>query len=251
MKTAVIFNGQVRTLARCFESQRWNVYRKLVDPHFFISVADEPNAREVERVRAIYAADRVFIEYVHQPRLPEPPAIHTQHVPYFDNPNKYRAEGLTLGEGLMRCLWSLNRSWEFFAESVDPSQFAEVVLMRGDLYFQNWIPPAVPIGEDEAFVPWWASYGGVNGSSGVFGINAARAYLTAFQQLQPMLDAGCPFHPESLVCFAMERAGCKIHRTLWSEFDFVRMDGRIDHPNILLPEVARYAAALVMERFKQ
>ena len=96
----------------------------------------------------------------------------------------------------------------------------------------------------EAHLPWGANYGGVNGASGVFGRQAIESYLTAFSHLDGILADGCPCHPESIVCYAMERDGCQIHRTLGSEFAFVREHG-LEHMVVLPQELARYTAALI------
>lgn len=238
MKTCVLFSGQLRAFGYCFANQQWNVFRKLDDPHFFVSVADDETAHEAEILRQHYPADRVFIEYVTQPTLEEPPEESFKHAPYFDKKDKYKS--ITQGQGLMRGLWSLNRVWDFLCSQIDPHQFEQFVLMRGDVYLKNWQRP-VEVRPLDAYTTWWGNYGGVNGSTGVFGYYAALAYLTTYVYLKDILAEGCPMHAESLVTHALERGRCTIHRTLESEFNFIKDDM---HETMLVQvqEIARYAA---------
>jgi hypothetical protein len=212
MRTAVLYSGQARTFRRCLPSQFWQVLRKLPDPHFFCSVADDADANDMELLRKNY--EHVEVEKVTQPEIPEPQGATTFH---------QLATPYTISvpvQAVLKQLWSLNRVWEFFNEK-HTGDYDLFVRIRPDLFFHHFeVPAEWPI--QRCLAPWWGSYSGVNDRFAILSPGAAEAYFTGFVHLSEMLAEGCPLHPESLVAYAMERAGVRISRTLDAEFSTLR-----------------------------
>ena len=238
MKTAIIMTGQARTLGMCLPSLHWHVFRKVDDPHFFVSVASEPEASQVEMLAKKYPG-RVTIEEVVQPNLAEPPASMALHAPFPLTPTKTpRVSPL---QGICRQLWHLSRGYRF-AVLNGLEMASTVIRCRFDLHFHKASLPIVAYSED-FFGPWWGRYGpGVNDRFGVMGQAAAKEYFRTWDKLPDMLIDGCPFHPETLVGESMGRGGITIRNTLCAEFAIQRADGSRE---TMLPspgEVAEYSS---------
>lgn len=244
MSTAILISGQMRTFARCYPTQRWHVYRHLDDPHFFISVQDNAEAATIDLLRADYGADRVHAQLLVDPDLtseitPELSAAY-HHAPYANAADAHQ---------LLLQHWCQNEVWkQFVAFSHQHSalSFPTIVRIRPDLWFHSMSETSDyvlrPLAR-HALVPWWGRFGGVNDRFAVMGREAAFAYFTVYEQIRFLLAAGCPFHPETLVKAALERAGCNIFATLRAEFSTLRLDGRIRPPEITPADVAHLAAA--------
>ncbi len=237
MRTAVLISGQSRTFARCLASLHWNVFRKLENPEFYVSVSDDSDAKSMELLREKYPAAKVCIEYVTQPTLPEPPAIMAAHAPYaISSPI----------QAILKQLWHLSRVWKFAQEngSGDAGVF---VRCRPDLHFHRFTPPrlyGIGFNDDWISTPWWGNYGGVNDRFAVIGKNAARAYFEAYDILPHLIEIGCPIHPESIVCAALEEHRIPIYRDLIAEFGAVRSNGEFIHMRPTAQEIAELAASL-------
>lgn len=235
MKTAILISGQARTFARCLASQHWAVYRKLEQPHFYVSVADDADAQNMELLRKQYPNAPVFIEKLKQPDLPEPSATLAAHAPYAISSSV---------QAILRQLWNLSRVWRF-AQQHGADECDVFIRARADLHFHSAKVEGMGcVKEAEAFTPWWGTYGGVNDRFAVLGKEAAKAYFTAWDKLPEMLADGCPLHPESIVCAAMQRAGITISPTLAAEFAALRPDGKLVHMVVLPQELAAYTAHL-------
>jgi hypothetical protein len=263
MKTAVILSGQARTFARCLPSLAWAVFSKLEDPHFFCSVAQDEDAASIELLRTKYPAAPVHIEVIPQPTLAEPSVTLAAHAPYAITPTK--TPGVGPLQGILRQLWHNSRAYKFAMEK-GAGGCDVVVRCRPDLNFASFETPnflrdhyrADTWAETGAFAgnwaaatklaitPWWGSYGriGVNDRFGLFGTAAAKAYFEAYDNLPAMLADGIPFHPETLVGAALERAGCTISRTLLAEFAMIRKNGEWEHMQVLPGEWAEWVAHL-------
>lgn len=233
-KTAVLISGQMRTFATCLPSLYWTVFRKLKDPHFFVSAAKDDQATTAYLLENYPEfKGKVFIEIVEQPTLPEPHIRYAAHAPYAISAPV---------QSILRQLWAYNRVWEFFCETarshiVEVSNppmlaltnsipdFSTVVRCRPDLFFHRF-DPVRHLEPHEFMGVWKARCGGVNDRFAVMGRGAAKAYFTAFTKLQSLLDAGCPLHPESIQQAAMEQDGVGIRNTLTCEFTAVRLDGK-------------------------
>ncbi len=239
-KTAILISGQARTFSRCLASQHWAVFRKLEQPHFYVSVADDSDAPSMELLRKQYPNAPIFIEKVNQPQLSEPPASLAAHAPY--------AISSTV-QAILRQLWHLSRVWRF-AQDNGAGECDVFIRSRPDLHFHSFGGLGTfdlkhpSDGSFMAVTPWWGSYSGVNDRFAVLGREAAKAYFTSWDKLPEMLNDGCPLHPESIICAAMQRAGVSISPTLSAEFAALRPDGKLVHMVVLPQELAAYTAHL-------
>jgi len=261
-KTAVLISGQMRTFAQCVANLNWQVFRRLENPTFFISCADDAEASHAYLLEG-YFKD-IHIEHVVQPTLPEPPFAACRHAPYTPTPNN-----ASVIQPILRQLWHYKRVWEFMREKCGSHQveisipqkppsnpdvlgiathqsvpdFDVFVRCRPDLFFHRFDMPEKERLLPQDFVgPWKATCGGVNDRFSIMGSEAARAYFTAFDALPELLKAGCPLHPESIQQAALERAGCAISNTLLAEFTCIRMPGKGENvPLVEYPgELARF-----------
>lgn len=212
MSTAVIYSGQARSFARCFPTHRWHVFRHFTDLRFYVSVEDDERAGDMDVLRDHY--EHVHIERVKTPAdLPEIPIERGNAAPYA-NAASHRQ--------LMAQHWANQRAWEFY-QSFAP--VGNVVLrMRCDQFFHSFRPCVQPAA-NEAFTPYWGRFGGINDRFAVLGHEAAPHYFTTFSKIPRLLDAGCPFHPESLVKASLLDGGVDLRETLLAEFSTERMNG--------------------------
>lgn len=240
MSTAVIITGQARTFAHCFKTQREAVFRKLEDPHFFISFAPmlgnnqvefEETARTVEALLVAYPG-RVFVEHVDQPAMPEDLRERFEaasyHAPYFRS---------VPVEAIWRMFWHLSRGWEFYLQAPRAVTCTNFLRIRPDSHFHTWTPPRervlryrgdlapppewyVPPG---VHVPWWGSWGGVpDRFAYIVGLDAAAQYFNVFHRINELLADGCAYHPETMLARTLERAGVRVHETMDAEFTTIR-----------------------------
>ncbi len=243
MRTAVLISGQMRTFAACVRNQNWHLYRRLGNPAFFVSCANDEQAGTAELLREF--SDDVAIEVVEQPTLGEPSFDLTRHAPYEP---AIGYDPATVVQGMLRQLWHRQRVWDFFrvARKRD-DDFGIVVRLRPDLLFQGFVMPD-DIDGQTVFAPWKATCGGVNDRLGVMGYRAAEWYFTLFSDLPRLLRFGCPLHPESLLQAELEYGVVNVQNTLLAEFTTLRMNG--DNPPMFeYPgELARFIHATVAHR---
>ncbi len=255
LKTAVLLSGQARTFARCLPSLHWQVFRKLENLSFYVSIANDADAKSMELLRAKYPSAKVCIEYVDQPNLSEPAAILAAHAPYAISSSI---------QAILKQLWHLSRVWKFAQEN--GAAGADVfVRCRPDLHFHRFVIPdygnhcdleasrlvqeliheknEFPV-ENQAITPWWGCYGGTNDRFGIFGKRAAKAFFEAYDSLPELIADGCPIHPESIVCASMERQFIHIRRDLIAEFGAVRTNGEFIHMRPTAQEAAELNASL-------
>lgn len=233
MKTAILITGQARTFDQVFEGLCYFVFRKLEDPHFFVSVSNDADAGKVERLKRKYP-DRVTFEYVDQPMVPEPPMQSTLHAPYAITPTKTPNVGPL--QGICRQLWHLSRGYRF-AMLTGAGKATTFVRCRPDLHFHRFDFKGT-IQTNQALTPWWGNFGGVNDRFAILGANAAKAYFSTWDKVPELLAMGCPFHPESLVAASMESENIDIQRKLIAEFAFKRPNNQLEHMNVLHGEMA-------------
>jgi hypothetical protein len=259
VKTAVLLSGQARTFGRCFPNLKWQVFDKLESPHFFVSVARDADAPSVEILRTAYPNAPVHIDVVEQPLLPEPAFASCLHAPYAITPT--RTPGVGPLQGILRALWHYSRAWKF-AQEHGAKECDVFVRCRPDLHFHRvdfspyvynsgYERAVMHMGPTDAYTPYWGHYGpGTNDRFAIMGKTAAKAYLETYDVLPQLLAAGIPFHPETLVGAALERAGCTISRTLLAEFAFCRKPDRehadywFEHMQVLPGELAEWIAHL-------
>lgn len=242
MKTCVLISGQTRSFASVLKNLNWQVFRRLENPTFFVSVADDAQAADAYLLEGY--GYPVHIERVTQPKLPEPPFSACSGAPYTPTPNNQ-----TVVQSILRQLWAYQRVWAFMKEKSN-GQFETFVRCRPDLHFHRFDMPkfahlGIP-GSGDFFGPWKATCGGVNDRFSLMGPVAASAYFNALDALPELLKAGCPLHPETIQKAALERAGCTISNTLLAEFTCIRLPGKGEHvPLVEYPgELAAYLAAI-------
>lgn len=227
MSTAVIITGQMRTFAEVWTNQFWMVYRKLRDPYFFISIADDQDAKSADLILQRFPKEKVFVEYVKQPTLEEP-----------KEPLNHGAFPRSAPvQGVLRQLWALNQGWSFYEKTTakaDGVRFSEFIRIRPDLHFHGFRLPWLA-GPRDCFTPWWSRWGGSNDRFAYMGAEAASAYFTTFQRMDEMLKAGAPLHPESLIEESLLGSGCVNQQLLRAVFTTLRKDGTkiAPDPNIL------------------
>lgn len=225
MKTAVFYSGQARTFASCFQNQYWYILRHLHDPHFFVSVADDPEAKAMALLRNRFR--NVTIEIVKQPDFPEAQALADKH-------SAYSGYILTASpQNIMRAFWSYKQAWNLCK---DPDEFGTFVRIRPDIWFKEYNAPHfghvwnMSKRRDLCFSPAWGSYGGVNDRFAVLGGCAAEQWFTAIDRIAALLGAGCPFHPETLTAAALGE-DCWIKPELITDFRIRRMASQ-PHPQL-------------------
>lgn len=262
MSTAILISGQLRTFSRCLPLQRWQVYRHFEsragaihpeqataasaskgdhDLEFFICVQDTPDVQSVDDLRRLYGADRVHVQAQPDPDLtpyitPEISAA-WHRAPYA---NAAPADRLLLQHWYQRQVWAL------FTSLRDPKDFSTIIRMRGDNNFKSF---ALPSGlssvlgppSSAAFTPWWGRFGGLNDRFAIMGPEAAASYFTLWDNLGDHVQAGCPFHPESLLKAQLERDGITIHENLAAEFSTLRATGEERWPEITPIDMAHAA----------
>lgn len=248
MSTAVLISGQMRTFAQTFSTFRWHVLRHFADPHFFITVQDNPDCASIDLLRAEYGADHVHADLRTDPDFSvlDPGLLSLVSGPcYYQAPYANAASP----HQLLLQHWYQNECWKHFqtlnAQLSTPNrQFSTIIRTRGDLWFHSFAPPpnsppfAYP---DIALTPWWGRFGGINDRFAILGHEAARAYFTTYDHIPELLAAGCPFHPESLVAASLERSACVVRTTLRTEFTTFRTNRQHRPPEIAPWDIAHAA----------
>lgn len=255
MKTAVLITGQMRTFARTLPNLKAYVLNELEDPAFFVSCADDEQAKSAELLRDEFPKAQIEIERVTPGILPEPPARMMEHAPYSVTPT--RTPGVSPAQGILRQLWHMSRGYSFAIEK--GAGAADVfVRLRPDLHFHEFRHPLFtmracwqqdgkpagvccdvrPLHPKEAICCWWGNFGGVNDRFAFLGSDAASAWFQTYDDLPALFALGYALHPESLVGANLKRRGCVISRTLRAEFGFKRIDGSFQEMTPLVGEIA-------------
>lgn len=218
MSTAVLYSGQARTIAQCLPTQHWHVFRHFPGLHFFIVWQKTPDAvAGVKLLEDKYGKERVHSKLIDDPTdLPLIPLKYGAYAPY-SNMNVPHKQ-------LMMQHWYQNEVGTWF-DKWGSEVFTTIIRMRGDLFFHRFDDAPTEAGDRVCYSPWWGRFGGVADRFAVMGREASRHYFTVFQKIQKLLDAGCPFHPESLLKASLDDGGILILDTLRAEFSTRREDG--------------------------
>lgn len=244
MKTLVIYSGQTRAFQHVWANHVWNVHRKLPDPTFIVSVADDEQADDMLALKGALPDKPFFMEKVVQPEIEVPPVRCRWHA----------GHGIrTTPQAVLKQLWALNRAWDFAWESVNIGDYDLFVRIRCDSTFFRCLMPwdtfsmenkwpenlggalramchmqyEAPL-PDVAWTPRWARWGGVNDRFALMGHAAAHAYFTTFAARETLWKEWCPLHPETMIAYQLERTGCHPTHDLKCEFGKVRMDGTVE-----------------------
>ena len=238
--TAVLISGQARTFPSTFPTQLWHVYRHFKDLHFFVVLQNTPDApASVKLLEAKYGKDRIHVKLIEDPKdLPMIAAIHGRHAP-FANAAPHPQ--------LMMQHWYQYQVWKFYKET--PREDKTIIRMRTDNFFHSFAPN-LPLNKDlEPIVeegtvhsPWWGRFGGINDRFAIMDAPAGESYFCVYPNIQKLLDAGCPFHPESLLKASIEDADMISKDTLDAQFSTWRMDANHRHMEILAGDIAHRAA---------
>lgn len=234
MSTAVIISGEARSFAQTYAQQRWTLFRHLDDPYFFVSINDDAQAADMDRLKADFK--NVFIERVTQPDLPEPEEFlkAALHAPYGN---------IVPLRSVLRQHWAHKRSWQWFKKCAGGlvNQFDTFVRVRPDSFFHRiHLPENVEL--ETVYTAWWGSYGGINDRfAWITGQKAATIYFNLIDAIPQLVADGCAFHPETLMGAWLDRAGVPISRTLDAEFTTKRIDGKPDTmPVYYASDIFRY-----------
>ena len=233
MKTAIILTGQARTFRYTFKTLDWCLFRKLPNPHFFVSVADDEQAPDMDLLRQRY--EHVEIEYVKQPeKIDEPEGNLDQHAGWFRSASV---------QSILKQLWALEHGWDFFTaynkaqwDKADPQGFRSstaplhsfdlIVRCRPDLWCQDIQMPEpleISVKPNDCWTPWWGTFGGVNDRMAIMGAHAAPHYFRTFSNREALWKLGCPLHPETMVRASLELGGVNVIDRLQAEFRICRL----------------------------
>lgn len=235
MKTAVIISGQMRTFAKCYPTQRWQIFRHYEpDIHFYGAVCNDEQKDDLGKmVSPDYPVEYIYLDDPSD--LPDIPMEKGRHAPYANATTHYR---------LMLQHWGNKKAWEFFSSKADPSSFDTIIRIRPDLWIHRFIKPKQPA-IDEICCPWWGKFGGINDRLAVMGLICAERYFQVYDEILELLEAGCPFHPETLVLSALlpkNDVPVSVNNTLMTEFSTERMDGSRRWAEIVMSDIAELIA---------
>lgn len=234
MKTAVLISGQLRTFAKCYPTQKWQIFRHYEpDIHFFASICDDKQSGDAEVLR--YSYENVHIETVTDlVDLPDIPAEKGAFAPYANAASHKK---------LMLQHWGNKRVWDFFSSVAATESFDTIIRIRPDLWIHRFQRPIDP-GLNECYCPWWGKFGGVNDRLAIMDFNAATSYFDVYNCVNAMLAEGAPFHPETLLERMLSFKGAvKVKNTLMTEFSTERMDGSRRWAEIQMSDIAELIAS--------
>lgn len=237
MKTAVIYAGQARSFGETFPNHFFHLLRKLPDPEFFVSVADDAQAPSMSRLLERFDESKVHIETVKQPDLPEP-------LPDPKWLGMYPAASSP--QSILKMFWARQRAWEMYLACTGEVRHELVVFVRPDIAFARCdlpdnLPDRLQWAKDSCHTPWWARWGGCNDRMAVMGPKAAQSYFTVCRRVEELREMGCPLHPETLLAAALELGGIEPQHTLATEFVTIRLDGSTVACSMSAVEYAEYA----------
>ena len=233
MKTAVLISGQMRTFAKCYPTQKWQIFRHYEpDIHFFVSCVDDPQAASSSLLLRNY--ENVFVERYQDPTdLPVIPNEKGVWAPYAN---------ATTHDKLMLQHWGNKKVWDFFCASADKESFDVIIRIRPDIWIHRFEKPPNPY-LTECFSPWWGKFGGINDRLGIMGRQAGQVYFSMYDGINRLLELGCPFHPETLVVESLRRGGINVMSQLMAEFSTERMDGSRRWAEIVMSDIAELIAS--------
>jgi hypothetical protein len=205
----IFYSGQARTFRSCWPNHWWYVLRHFPEAKVFASVADDAQARDMELLRQRFP--KAKIEVVKQPDFAEAEKYETMNA-WGGYPLSAKAANV------LKAFWHYEKVWKMKGGEV----FDINVRIRPDLWFQEMELP----GHVEAWECWtapWGSWGGINDRFAIMGAKAAESYMTAHSGMMGLLEAGAPFHPETLTRAAVERNGGKCVQRLAATFKIRRL----------------------------
>ena len=135
MKTAVLISGQLRTFAKCYPTQKWQIFRHYEpDIHFFVSCVDDTQADSAKLLSADY--ENVNVERYQDPCFGDdlymPPERSGAAAPYANATTHYK---------LMLQHWGNKRVWDFFCSKSQTDSFDVIIRIRPDIWIHRFQPP--------------------------------------------------------------------------------------------------------------
>ena len=218
MPTAILISGETRTFKWCYDNLRHYVFGRIPDLYFFVSVADDAQAKDMNRLCEHFK--NVFIEVVKQPDIPEP-AVPPYSIAGYAPSSPPQA--------ILRQFWHLARVWDFFQSVTGPIP-EYVVRCRPDLFFRKLDFATHPYC---ALAPYWGGYGGVNDRFAIMPYALSRDYFRTFHRIEKFMAEGAPLHPETLLALSL---GGAYRRTLNAEFCTVRMPNAKGEMTLVEPD---------------
>lgn len=228
----------MRSWAKCLPTLQWVCFRKLDDPHFYISCANDEQANDAYLIGKHYSPEKVHIEIVDQPDFADADKYlpSSLHAPYaISVPPK----------SILAQAWHMQRVYGFAMQN-GAEKHRTLVRCRPDLWMTDFKdtrftePTGSPI-PNWAWFPWWGRFSGCNDRFAIMGNEAASHYFTLYSNIGTLLDLGCPFHPESLLLAQLETNGVEVHHTLNAVFSTLRLNGERRFPEMQAQEIAEYA----------
>jgi hypothetical protein len=237
VKVAFIYTGGMRSFDKCWKNHAWQIWRHFPGAKFYVCTEDDEDASKVN----LFGDRAAMVRTVKQPEMVIPagcPDSWTPGQPYMHEPYHISVDPrAVLGQ-----LWMLREGWRLYEEANDPADL--IIRIRPDLWFHSFdsrfiCPTGMPI-HDWAFTPWWGRFGGINDRFAILGPEAARHYFTTYDKIPAMIAEGGPLHPETLVHYAMKRAGISICDDMKAEFSTLRKSGEMRFPEISMIDVAHF-----------
>ena len=256
----------MRSFDACWKNHEWQVLRHFPDAKFYLCTADDEDHMKATAFRGGNAWTRV--RKLKQPEMVIPagcPSEWRPGSPYMHEPYHISVDPrAVLGQ-----LWMLREGWRLYQEANDPADL--IIRIRPDLWFHSFALPhafrmfehdpkrrTVEIKCDSAQIekaqaqidarsatactPWWGRFGGVCDRFAMLGAKAAEAYFTTYDHIPAMIAEGAPLHPETLVHYAMKRAGISICDDMKAEFSTLRKSGEMRPPEITMIDLAHFKA---------
>ncbi len=214
----------MRTFAKCYPTQHWQIFRHYEpDIHFFVSCVKDKQSAATTLLLKDYA--NVDVEFYDDPAdLPKIPLEQGEFAPY---------KNAITHDKLMLQHWGVKKVWDFY-QNKTKVQHDTIIRLRPDLWIHRFQKPVDPH-HNEAVLPWWGKFGGVNDRLAILGYMAAESYFKVYDKIAGLLEWGCPFHPETLTGAVLR--GFNI-RPLMTSFSTMRMDGSQRWPEILMDDLA-------------
>lgn len=249
MKIAVIITGEMRTFDACLPTLHHHVLRHFRPGgmDFFVATVADKNALKVNLLKERFPECRTEVSTV----LEQPDCVAMLRGRGVKLPQEwtrgrfYTHEPYAISvhpQAVARQLWQLEEGWNLFTQRATLTDYAAVIRVRPDLYWQSFTPPAAAIMDalrdaPQVISPWWGRFGGRNDRFAILSLagGAAADYFRTFSNI-PRLDAdGVPFHPESLVAASVAPHADVITDAL---FGTLRENGELRMPEILAADYA-------------
>jgi|SRR5271165_3978150 len=197
MKTAVLVSGQMRSLDGCIASIQKHVLSRIADYDVIAHVADDEDAWKVEMLEPRKCV------VVKQPLLDEKNYIHRS------------GRGVSGIQQVLRMFWSMEESnrLRHHVESESGAPYDWIIRLRPDTEFFSDIEDLGACDPSAVYIPTFCNYWGYNDRFAFGGGRAMDLYHDKMRLLDTYIDQLGIFHPESILKWAIDRAGVQVKRT--------------------------------------